>query len=84
LNPEERLAAVVWTLEAAALSCLVMGGHAVRHYGLQRHTNDFDLAVAPEGWGDLPDRLAGSGLFPGAARRPGQPDRVRRRRTFPP
>jgi hypothetical protein len=65
LNPEERLAAIVAALEAAGLSCLVMGGHAVRHYGLQRYTNDFDLTLAPEGWDDLPDHLARSGLFPG-------------------
>jgi hypothetical protein len=65
LNPEERLAAIVAALEAAGLSCLVMGGHAVRHYGLLRYTNDFDLTLAPEGWDDLADRLARSGLFPG-------------------
>ena len=43
-----------------------MGGHAVRFYGLQRHTNDFDLTLAPEGWDDLADRLARTGLFLGA------------------
>jgi hypothetical protein len=42
-----------------------MGGHAVRHYGLQRYTNDFDLTLAPEGWTNLPDRLSRTGLFPG-------------------
>jgi hypothetical protein len=67
LSPEERLAAIVTALEAAGVACLIMGGHAVRHYGLQRHTNDFDLTLAPEGWGDLPDRLARSGLFAGGA-----------------
>lgn len=67
MNPEERLAAIVTALEAAGLSCLVMGGHAVRHYGLHRYTNDFNLTVAPEGWGDLPERLARSGLFPAGA-----------------
>jgi len=63
LNPEERLAFIVSALETAGLSCLVMGGHAVRHYGLKRYTNDFDLTLAPEGWSDLPDRLVRSGLF---------------------
>jgi hypothetical protein len=43
-----------------------MGGHAVRFYGLQRHTNDFDLTLAPDGWDDLAARLARTGLFPGA------------------
>jgi hypothetical protein len=44
-----------------------MGGHAVRQYGLQRYTNDFDLTLAPEGWDDLTQRLGRTGLFPGAA-----------------
>jgi hypothetical protein len=65
LNAEERLAAIVSALEGVGLSCLVMGGHAVRFYGLQRHTNDFDLTLAPDGWDDLAGRLARSGLFPG-------------------
>jgi hypothetical protein len=67
LNPEERLASILAALESAGLVCLVMDGHAVRHYGLQRHTNDFDLTLAPQGWGDLADRLVRSGLFPGGA-----------------
>jgi hypothetical protein len=66
LNPEERLAAIVAALESVGLSCLVMGGHAVRFYGLERHTNDFDLTLAPDGWDDLADRLARTGLFAGA------------------
>ena len=67
MNPEERLAAIVAALESVGLSCLVMGGHAVRFYGLQRHTNDFDLTLAPDGWDELSDRLARTGLFAGAA-----------------
>jgi hypothetical protein len=66
LNLEERLAAIVAALDSVGLSCLVMGGHAVRFYGLQRHTNDFDLTLAPDGWDDLADRLARTGLFAGA------------------
>jgi hypothetical protein len=41
-----------------------MGGHAVRYYGLQRFTNDFDFALAPDSCHNLPDRLSQSGLFP--------------------
>lgn len=69
MNPEERLAAILTALESVGLSCLVMGGHAVRFYGLTRHTNDFDLTLAPDGWGDLAERLARTGLFaaPGPA-----------------
>jgi hypothetical protein len=67
LSSEERLAAIVGALESVGLSCLVMGGHAVRHYGLNRFTNDYDLTLAPDGWDDLADRLARSGLFSNAA-----------------
>ncbi len=66
MNSEQRLAAIVLALESVGLSCLVMGGHAVRYYGLNRYTNDFDLNLAPDGWDDLTDRLARTGLFPGS------------------
>ncbi|HEV3080196.1 MAG TPA: hypothetical protein VGY66_10470 [Gemmataceae bacterium] len=66
MNPEERLASIVTALESVGLSCLVMGGHAVRYYGVNRHTNDFDLTLAPDGWDDLAGRLARTGLFSGA------------------
>jgi hypothetical protein len=36
VTPDGRLAEVVSQLEAAGVSCLVMGGHAVRFYGLSR------------------------------------------------
>jgi hypothetical protein len=65
VNPEERLVSIVLALKSVGLSCLVMGGHAVRYYGLLRHTNDFDLVLAPDGWDDLADRLSRTGLFPG-------------------
>jgi len=38
--PDTRVAEVVWELEAVGVSCLVLGGHAVRFYGLARNTND--------------------------------------------
>jgi hypothetical protein len=41
LNPEQRLAQLVTILENAGLQCLVMGGHAVRYYGVGRNTIDF-------------------------------------------
>lgn len=43
MNAEERLAAIVEALESVGLSSLIMSGHAVRFFGLQRYTNDFDL-----------------------------------------
>jgi hypothetical protein len=65
VNVEERLAEVVTALEAVGLSCLVLGGHAARYYGLSRTTNDYDFHLAPEGWPDLPQRLARTSLFAG-------------------
>jgi hypothetical protein len=65
--PDVRLAEVVAELELVGVSCLVMGGHAVRFYGLSRNTNDVDLHVAPDRWDDLPARLAKTNLFVGQA-----------------
>ena len=59
MNPDARLAEIVTALEAVGLSCLVMGGHAVRFYGVDRNTADFDLHLAPDGWDDLPHAWAG-------------------------
>ena len=53
MTPEERLAAIAQALESVAITCLVMGGHAVRFYGLERYTNDFDFTLAPNAWDDL-------------------------------
>jgi hypothetical protein len=66
VNPEVRLAEIVAALEAAGIPCLVMGGHAVRYYGLNRNTIDFDVHVAPDRWEDLPARLAAAPLFLGS------------------
>lgn len=63
MSASERLAEVLTALEAVGVRCLVMGGHAVRYYGLDRMTDDFDLHLAPDCWGDLPDRLAQSDWF---------------------
>jgi hypothetical protein len=67
MNAEARLAEIVTALEGAGLSCLVFGGHAARYYGLSRTTNDYDLHLAPDGWPDLPLRLAQTPLFAGGA-----------------
>jgi hypothetical protein len=42
-----------------------MGGHAVRYYGLQRNTNDYDLHLAPDRWPDLPHLLPQTSVFLG-------------------
>lgn len=62
MTPDERLAAVVSVLESAGLTCLVMGGHAVRYYGFHRYTSDFDLHLSADGWDDLVERLNRSSL----------------------
>jgi hypothetical protein len=53
VNPERRLVAIVHAIDIVGLSCLIMGGHAVRYYGLQRHTNNLDLELAPDGWEEI-------------------------------
>jgi hypothetical protein len=63
VNSESRLAEIVTALEGEGIACLVMGGHAVRYYGLIRNTIDFDLCLAPEVWDDLPARLAATPLL---------------------
>jgi hypothetical protein len=66
VNPDERLAGIVTALESVGLTCLVMGGHAVRFYGLQRNTIDFDLHLAPDDrWEDLAELLSCTTLFAG-------------------
>lgn len=60
MTPDQKLAQVVTALEAVGVRCLVMGGHAVRYYGLDRMTDDFDLHLAPDCWDDLAERLARS------------------------
>ena len=62
---ELRLAEIVTELEKVGMICLVMGGHAVRYYGLCRNTNDFDLHLAPETWDELSSRVGRTSLFLG-------------------
>lgn len=59
MNAEARLAAFYQALSGAGFRCLVMGGHAVRSYGIDRSTLDYDLhlALEPERWVDLPRLL---------------------------
>ncbi len=67
VNSDERLAQIVAALESVGLPPLVMGGHAVRFYGLQRNTIDFDLHLAPDRWDDLPQVLSRTPLFSGGS-----------------
>lgn len=58
-----KLAEVVTALEEVGIQSLVMGGHAVRYYGLERMTDDFDLHLPPDCCDDLADRLSRSAWF---------------------
>ena len=57
MSPEQRLAGIVAEFQDAGMRCLVMGGHAVRYYGLFRHTNDFGLHLSPDSWADLAEQV---------------------------
>jgi hypothetical protein len=77
VNTALRLAEVVTALEQVGLTVLVMGGHAVRYYGLDRNTIDYDLHLSPADWDTLGSRLdqstlaAGQPLTRGPSWRPG-------------
>jgi hypothetical protein len=62
---ERRLAAIVQELGRLHLDVLVMGGHAVRYYGVDRSTIDFDMVVALplEEWNVLSSTLLESPFF---------------------
>lgn len=65
---EPRLAAIYAEIARLGLRALVMGGHAVRFYGVDRSTIDYDLAIAlgASEWNDLPRILSGSPLLAGS------------------
>ena len=65
MNEDVRLAQVTDSLARVGMRFLVMGGHAVRHYGVMRHTIDIDLHVSGESHQDLVSSLARSALFGG-------------------
>jgi hypothetical protein len=78
---EQRLAAIYAEISRLRLRALVMGGHAVRFYGVDRSTVDFDLAIALAAaeWSDLPRILSGSPLLSAAREGPSwRPDDFRR------
>jgi hypothetical protein len=73
VSSDERLALVAKALADLGLRALAMGGHAVRFYGVDRSTVDFDfcLALDPGEWGDLAVTLARSTLLAGPRFREG-------------
>jgi hypothetical protein len=62
VSPDERLAQVACALEAAGVEALVLGGHAVRYYGIDRNTIDFDFCTSSS-VSDLKSRIERSQLF---------------------
>jgi hypothetical protein len=46
VTADQQLARIVRLLREAGIDALVMGGHAVRYYGIDRNTIDFDLVTS--------------------------------------
>lgn len=65
MSPDEKLAQIARALQETGIDALVMGGHAVRYYGVDRNTSDFDLVTAVSSTADLRARLPASPLFAG-------------------
>jgi hypothetical protein len=57
VTPTARLIEVVGALNHAGIRFLIMGGHAVRYYGIDRNTSDFDFHIGLEGAEGLESRL---------------------------
>lgn len=65
MSPDEKLARITRALQASGIEALVMGGHAVRYYGVDRNTSDFDLVTSVSSPDDLRSRLPSDPLFSG-------------------
>jgi hypothetical protein len=63
LSIEARAAELYHLIRQVGFRSLMMGDHAVRYYGLERRTVDYDLQVAidPKDWATLQHRLLESG-----------------------
>ena len=57
MTPDERLAEIYEAIVRSGIEALVMGGHAVRFYGVERTTIDYDLHLTGVDWDRLPERL---------------------------
>jgi hypothetical protein len=66
MTVEERLAQIYRALQAVGLESLVMGGHAVRYYGVDRNTVDYDFFTGARSTTDVREGLARSELLRGA------------------
>ena len=59
IGPEQKLAEIVAAILSAGIDVLVMGGHAVRYYGVTRNTVDFDLVASLASADELGPKLFG-------------------------
>lgn len=66
MTATERLVDLADALDQAQIPFLVMGGHAVRYYGLERNTADFDFHLSLAAADALADRLQRTRVFQGA------------------
>jgi hypothetical protein len=58
VNADQRLSHLVRALGEGGVDALIMGGHAVRYYGIDRNTIDFDLVAAVSTTDELRSKLA--------------------------
>ena len=58
MNPDQKLALLTQAIKDAGMKALVMGGHAVRYYGIDRNTSDFDMVVGTSSPTELREKLA--------------------------
>jgi len=76
VSAANRLAEIVSALERLGIPYLIMGGHAVRYYGVERNTIDYDLHISLDDWNRLGDILrrdpfaARAGMTEGTSWRP--------------
>ena len=63
MNATARLLEVTRALSEGKLRHLIMGGHAVRHFGVDRNTFDFDFHLSSADAEDLEARLRRTPLF---------------------
>jgi tRNA nucleotidyltransferase/poly(A) polymerase len=63
MTPEQRLAQIAEVLDEAGVDALVLGGHAVRYYGIDRNTIDLDFVTETQA-SEVRARLAHSPRLP--------------------
>jgi hypothetical protein len=70
MTSDERLAQISRALQDVGLTSLVMGGHAVRYYGVDRNTVDFDFFTSASSTHDVREKLSRSEMLGNAREGP--------------